>query len=275
MRSRLLFAASLILAASAGPASAQPEPWQLGFQSPATPIMAWVENFHFFLLILISVIVALILALLAFCAVRFNEKANPKPSKTSHHTGLEIAWTLIPALILIVIAFPSFQLMRTQLATPQAELTIKATGHQWFWEYEYPDHKFDFASIMLDPEDLKPGQPRLLATDNPVIVPVDTNVRVIVTAADVLHAFSMPAFGIKIDAVPGRLNETWFRATQTGTFYGQCSELCGERHAFMPIEIHVVSKPRFRSWLRRAKNEFAQNPAPLAAAAGTAAEAKP
>ena len=184
-------------------------------------------------------------------------KANPEPSKTTHNTLVEVVWTVLPILILVVIAIPSFRLLYFQREIPQAELTVKAVGYQWYWGYEYPDNgDFAFDSLMLNDEE-RGDQPRLLATDTAMVVPVDTTVRVIVTAADVLHAFAMPAFGLKMDAVPGRLNETWFKAEKTGTFYGQCSELCGIRHAFMPIRIEVVSKEAFAAWVEEAKAEYA------------------
>jgi cytochrome c oxidase subunit 2 len=189
--------------------------------------------------------------------LRFNRKSNPTPSKTSHHTWLEVAWTLVPILILLVIVFPSFRLLYKELVVPQADMTIKATGNQWFWDYEYPGNGDISFSANLVPDDELNGRPRLLATDAPVIVPVDTTIRVIVTSVDVIHAWAVPAFGVKVDAVPGRLNETWFRAEKTGTYYGQCSELCGQGHAFMPIEVHVVSKEDFAAWVE--KNKQASN----------------
>lgn len=237
-------------------------PDQIGLQEAATPVMQDIVTFHNLLLVIITVIVAFVTVLLAIVILRFNAKANPVPSKTSHNTLLEIAWTVIPVMILIVIAIPSFNLLYKQLVIPQADLTIKATGYQWYWGYEYPDNgDISFDSNMVADADLKPGQPRLLAADNPLVVPVDQTVRVIVTGADVIHSFAMPSFGVKIDAIPGRLNETWFRAEKTGTFYGQCSELCGQSHAFMPIEIKVVTKEEFASWVESQKQA---NAAPAA-----------
>lgn len=222
---------------------------QLGLQASNTPVMDDIQSFHTFLMWIITIIVAFVTLLLAIVAVRFNAKANPTPTKTSHNTILEFAWTIIPVMILVVIAIPSFRLLYKELVIPPSDLTIKATGYQWYWGYEYPDNgDFSFDSYMVADADLKPGQPRLLAADAPMVVPVDTTVRVIVTGADVIHSFAMPSFGVKVDAIPGRLNETWFRAENTGTYYGQCSELCGTSHAFMPIEIKVVSKEEFASW---------------------------
>ena len=228
--------------------------------------------FHYALgipLVIITTITLLVLALLLYCMIRFNARSNPVPSKTSHNTLIEVIWTVAPVLILVVIAIPSFRLLYFQADLPDTEMTIKATGYQWYWGYSYPDHgDFEFFANMVEDADLKPGQPRLLATDTQVVVPVDTNVRLIVTAADVIHNWAMPAFGVKMDGVPGRLNETWFRASETGIYYGQCSELCGIRHAFMPIEVHVLEQEDFDAWVQSAQDEYALNgevpPSPLA-----------
>lgn len=245
--------------ASAGSALAnQPKPWQLGFQEAATENMSIITDFNNFLLYLMTAITVFVLGLLIYVMVRFNAKANPEPSKTSHNTLIEVIWTVVPILILVVIAIPSFRLLYFQRDIPEADLTVKAVGYQWYWGYEYPDHgDFAFDSLMLS-DDERGDQPRLLATDTAMVVPVDTTVRVVVTAADVLHSWAMPAFGVKMDAVPGRLNETWFRAEKTGTYYGQCSELCGIRHAFMPIRVEVVSQEEFAAWVEEAKAEYAQ-----------------
>lgn len=237
----------------------QPSPWELGLQGSASPVMDDIAWFHTFLLYVIGAITLFVLALILVIVVRFNAKTNPVPSKTTHNTVLEIAWTLIPVLILVAIAVPSFRLLFLQLNTPQADITIKATGKQWFWSYAYPDNgKFEFDSLMVADKDLKPGQPRLLAVDNEIVVPVNKIVRVQVTGADVIHSFAVPSFGIKIDAVPGRLNETWFKAEREGIYYGQCSELCGKSHAFMPIEVRVVSEQAFTAWVADAKKKFAR-----------------
>ncbi|MEL3890587.1 cytochrome c oxidase subunit II [Ferrovibrio sp. MS7] len=252
-----------------------PHAWGLNFQDAASPVMREVHNFHHMLMWVITLITIFVLALLVYVMVRFRASANPVPSKTSHNTLVEVAWTVVPILILIVIAVPSFKLLYFGDKTKEAGLTIKAIGKQWFWSYEYPDNgNFTFDAIMVAEKDLKPGQPRLLETDNTVVVPVDTNIRLLVTAADVIHAWAMPAFGVKKDAVPGRLNETWFRAEREGLFYGQCSEICGAYHGYMPIKLQVVSKEAFAKWAEEAKQKFASvdGPSPRLAAADAAAQ---
>jgi cytochrome c oxidase subunit II len=221
--------------------------------------MEQVTSFHNLLLIIITLISIFVLLLLVWVMVKFNERANPNPSRTTHNTTIEVLWTVIPVVILVVIAIPSFKLLYYSDVIPKADMTIKATGNQWYWNYQYPDHgKFSYDANMVDTKDLKPGQPRLLTVDNRIVVPVDTIVRVQVTASDVLHAWAMPAFGVKVDAVPGRLNETWFGPVKKeGVYYGQCSELCGSRHGFMPIAVEVVSKAKFDAWVIMAKKEFA------------------
>jgi len=246
----------------------QPAPWEWTLQESASPVMDYIIWFHNWLVGTITVITLFVLVLLIMVVVKFNAKANPVPSKTTHNTLIEVAWTLIPVLILVAIAVPSFRLLFLQLDTPKADLTIKATGKQWYWSYAYPDHgKFEFDSLMSQDK-----KPRLLGVDNEMVVPVNKVVRVQTTGADVIHAFAVPAFGIKIDAIPGRLNETWFKATKTGMFYGQCSELCGKDHAFMPIAVRVVSDQEFASWVETAKKKFATNPANSYASAGAAAQ---
>lgn len=241
--------------------AAQPHPWQTDFQAAATPLMEQITSFHNLLLIVITLISIFVLLLLVWVIVKFNARANPNPSRTTHNTTIEVLWTVIPVVILVVIAVPSFKLLYYSDVIPKADMTIKATGNQWYWNYEYPDHgKFSFDSNMVETKDLKPGQPRLLETDNRIVVPVGTVVRVQVAAADVLHAWAMPAFGVKVDAVPGRLNETWFGpVAKEGVYYGQCSELCGSRHGFMPIAVEVVSKEKFDAWVIKAKKEFASD----------------
>ena len=252
-----LTATALLLGACSAYAK-QPEPWQLGFQKAGSENMAMITDFNNFLLYIMTAITLIVLGLMVYVMVRFNARANPEPSKTTHNTLVEVVWTVVPILILVVIAIPSFRLLYFQRDIPQADMTVKAVGYQWYWGYEYPDHgDFAFDSLMLSDEE-RGDQPRLLATDTVMVVPVDTTVRVVVTAADVLHAFALPAFGLKMDAVPGRLNETWFKAEETGTYYGQCSELCGIRHAFMPIRIEVVSKEQFAAWVEEAQAEYAQ-----------------
>jgi cytochrome c oxidase subunit II len=240
----------------------QPSPWQLGLQEAGTPVMQDIVWFHDdLLLVIITIIAAFVLALLIVVMVRFNARSNPTPSRTTHNTLLEVAWTAIPVLILVVIAIPSFKLLFFQLNVPPADVTVKATGNQWFWTYSYPDNGgFEFNSIMVPTDQLKPGQLRLLTVDNELVVPVNKVVRVQTIGADVIHSFAVPSFGIKIDSVPGRLNETWFKATREGVYYGQCSELCGRDHAFMPIAVRVVSEDAFKSWVGEAKQKYAAIP---------------
>ena len=231
----------------------QPAPWEWTLQQSASPVMDNIVWFHNFLFVLITLITLFVLALLVIVVMKFNAKANPVPSRTTHNTLIEVAWTLVPVLILVGISVPSFRLLFLELDVPKADLTIKATGKQWYWSYAYPDNgKFEFDSLMAQDK-----QPRLLGVDNEMVVPVNKVIRVQVTGADVIHAFALPAFGVKIDAIPGRLNETWFKATKTGMFYGQCSELCGKDHAFMPIAIRVVEDKDFASWVETAKKKYA------------------
>jgi cytochrome c oxidase subunit II len=230
----------------------QPAPWEYRLQESASPVMDNITWFHNFLFVLITLITLFVLALLITVMVKFNAKANPIPSKTTHNTLIEVAWTLIPVLILVGIAVPSFRLLFLELDVPKADLTIKATGKQWYWSYAYPDNgKFEFDSLLAQDK-----QPRLLGVDNEMVVPVNKIVRVQTTGADVIHSFAVPAFGIKIDAIPGRLNETWFKAEKTGTYYGQCSELCGKDHAYMPIAVKVVTDDEYAKWLVDAKKQF-------------------
>jgi cytochrome c oxidase subunit II len=246
----------------------QPAPWEYKLQQAASPVMENIIWFHNFLLVVITVITLFVLGLLVVVVAKFNARANPVPSRTTHNTLIEVAWTLIPVLILVTIAVPSFRLLFEELDVPKADLTIKATGKQWYWSYAYPDNgKFEFDSLMAQDK-----QPRLLGVDNEMVVPVNKVVRVQTTGADVIHSFAVPAFGIKIDAIPGRLNETWFKATKTGMFYGQCSELCGKDHAFMPIAVRVVSDQEFAAWVESAKKKYASNPANSFASIGTAAQ---
>ncbi len=245
----------------------QPAPWEYKLQEAATPVMENITWFHNFLLVLITIITLFVLVLLVLVVVKFNAKANPVPSKTTHNTLIEVAWTLIPVLILVALVVPSFRLLFLELDVPKADLTVKVTGKQWYWSYAYPDNgKFEFDSLLAQDK-----QPRLLGVDNEMVVPVNKIVRIQTTGADVIHSFAVPAFGIKIDSVPGRLNETWFKATKLGMFYGQCSELCGKDHAFMPIAVRVVSDQDFVAWVETAKKKFASNPANSFASAGTAA----
>lgn len=271
--------AALILALIPALASAQElgyaHPGQIGLQRSVTPVMDAMVAFHDHVLMwAISAIVLLVLVLLVVIVLRFNQRANPVPSRVTHNTMVEVVWTVVPVLILFVIAIPSFGVLADQETIPDGErtylgsqifggavevpepgLTVKAVGYQWYWGYEYMDDDFDFVSIMLNDDqraERKPTEPRLLAVDNEMVVPVNTTVRVLVSAADVLHAFAVPSFGIKVDAVPDRNNETWFYARETGIYYGQCSELCGKDHAFMPIAVRVVEQDQYDAWLAAA-----------------------
>ena len=264
----------IVGAAMAGAAgAAQPRPWQMGFQPAASPVMREITDFHNVLLVIAVLICLVVLGLMIYVVVRFNEKANPTPSKTTHNTIVEVLWTAIPVLILVIIAVPSFKLLYFMDRTQQPEMTIKATGHQWYWSYDYPDHgdiAFD-ANIVPD-EELKAGQLRLLETDNRVVLPVDTDIRVLLTSDDVIHNWAVPSLGLKLDTVPGRISETWVRIEREGAFYGQCSELCGINHAYMPIAIEAVSKAAFAEWVKMAQRKFASDGGtPLRMADGRAA----
>ena len=237
----------------------QPVDWQLGFQKAASETMRDIVNFHDKLLLPIIIAISVfVLFLMVYACIRFRASANPVPSKRTHNVAVEVLWTLIPCLILIVMAVPSFKILYKQDAIPKADLTIKAIGYQWYWGYEYPDENIIFESYMVEDKDLRPDQPRLLAVDNEVVVPVNKVVKVLITANDVLHAWALPSFGVKRDAVPGRINETWFKAEKVGTYYGQCSELCGIKHAFMPITVKVVTDEEYEDWLSEAKEKFAK-----------------
>ncbi|MDE2134544.1 MAG: cytochrome c oxidase subunit II [Alphaproteobacteria bacterium] len=271
------FAAALSAAfiGGAGPAAAAPYNWQLGMQQGVTPVMNGVpgvmgiESFHHMLLYIITAVCLFVLALLIWVMIRYNQRANPVPSKTHHNTPLEVAWTLIPVVILVAIAIPSFRLLYFEADIPKADVTIKAVGKQWFWTYAYPkDGGFQFDAYMLsDAAAAKAGEPRLLGSDHPVYVPVNKVVELDTTGADVIHSWSVPAFGVKMDAIPGRINRTWFEATEIGTYYGQCSQLCGANHAFMPIEVKVVSEADYEAWLKAAKKKYAADPGAFRVAA--------
>ncbi len=239
--------------------AAAPEPWQLGFQPSASPVMTEINDFHNLLLVIITLIAVFVLGLMLYVMVRFSAKRNPVPSRTAHNTVIEVIWTVIPIMILLLIAIPSFKLLYFMDRTVNPEITLKVIGHQWYWSYEYPDHgNFTFDSTMIPDKDLKPGQMRLLEVDNRVVLPVDTNIRVLFTATDVVHSWAVPAFGVKSDAIPGRLTETWVRIEREGVYYGQCSELCGVGHGFMPVTVEAVSKPAFDQWVNEAKKKFAR-----------------
>jgi cytochrome c oxidase subunit II len=262
MRASTLWTAAL--AALAFPAEAMADvavKWQMGLTPPASPNMATIVGFNEWLFWIITAITAFVLVLLVYCMWRFAESRNPTPSGTTHNTMVEVLWTVVPVLILVGIAIPSFkQLYFLNRTPPDAEFTIKAIGHQWYWSYEYPDHgNIAFDAFMVPTDKLQPGQYRLLETDNTVVLPVDTNIRILTTADDVIHAWGVPAFGVKIDAVPGRTNETWVRIDTPGVYYGQCSELCGVNHGFMPIRVQAVSKEEFAKWVEEAKTKFAKD----------------
>ncbi len=235
----------------------QPVDWQLGFQKAASETMRDIVNFHDKLLLPIIIAISVfVLFLMVYACIRFRASANPVPSKRTHNVAVEVLWTLIPCLILIVMAVPSFKILYKQDAIPKADITVKAIGYQWYWGYEYPDENIFFDSYMIETKDLKENEPRLLAVDNELVVPVNKVVKVMITANDVLHAWALPS--LKRDAVPGRINETWFKAEKVGTYYGQCSELCGIKHAFMPIEVRVVTEEEYQDWLLDAKVKFAK-----------------
>jgi cytochrome c oxidase subunit II len=247
--------AGMMLVSGGMALAAQPQPWEITLQPAASPVMENIVWFHNFLFVLITLITLFVLALLVAVVMKFNAKANPVPSKTTHNTLVEVAWTLIPVLILVGIAVPSFRLLFLQLDIPKADLTVKATGKQWYWSYSYPDNgKFEFDSLLVQDK-----KPRLLGVDNEMVVPVNKVIRIQTTGADVIHAFAVPSFGIKIDAIPGRLNETWFKATREGVYYGQCSELCGKDHSAMPIAVRVVSEQAFATWVEEAKRKWARD----------------
>ncbi len=255
------FAGVISLAASlAGTAGAgQPRDWQMGLQPAASTTMERVVDFHNMLLVVITLISVFVVLLLLYVMYRFSERRNPTPSKTTHNTVIEVLWTTVPVIILVLIAIPSFKLLYYADRVEDADMTIKAIGHQWYWSYEYPDHgDFTFDGIMLSDDEREEGQPRLLATDTFVVLPIDTKIRLLVTADDVLHAFALPAFGIKLDANPGKINETWMEITREGTYYGQCSEICGAGHSYMPIAIKAVSKAAFDEWVGQAQEEYAR-----------------
>jgi cytochrome c oxidase subunit 2 len=253
-------AASALMALSVLPAVAVPTNYQMGFQAAASPVMEQIETFHTELLWIIVAVCVFVLALLVWIVVKYRAGANPVPSKVHHNTLLEVAWTLIPVIILVFIAVPSFRLLYFEAALPKPDVTIKAIGKQWFWTYEYPGAQagFTYDSLGLsDADAAKAGKPRLLGVDNPIYVPVNKVIQIDTAGADVIHSWAMPQMGVKMDAVPGRINQTWFKPTQTGVFYGQCSELCGARHAYMPIELHVVSQADYDAWLATSKKKFA------------------
>jgi cytochrome c oxidase subunit II len=263
-KSAVFAAAAAALASWSSAAVAAPYNWEMDMQAAASPVMAQIEDFHRLLLYIITAICIFVAALLIWVMIRYNQRANPVPSKTHHNTLLEVAWTGIPVIILVLIAIPSFRLLYFEADIPKPDVTIEAIGKQWFWTYAFPkDGNFQFDSYMLtDAQAKKAGEPRLLGVDNPIYVPVNKVVEIDTTGADVIHSWAVPAFGVKMDAIPGRINRTWFKATKMGTYYGECSELCGANHAFMPIEVKVVSEADYQAWLAAAKKKYAANDEP-------------
>jgi len=256
----LTILAALSACLGAGSAlAAEPRPWETGFQPAASSVMERIESFHTELLYIITAIAVFVLALLIYVIVRYNERVNPRPSRTTHNTLVEVLWTVVPITILFVIVIPSFKLLYFEGRIQKPDMIIKAIGHQWYWSYEYPQNgNFTFDANLVQDKDLKGGQLRLLTTDNPLVVPVDTIIEVQITATDVLHSWAVPSFGVKTDAVPGKLNDTWFKVEQPGVYYGQCSELCGNGHGFMPIMVQALSKADFDKWTADAKKKFAK-----------------
>lgn len=248
------------MTAAAAARAAEPRPWQLGFQPPATPVQARLEAFNNELTVIIGLITVFVLGLVLYVIVRFSAGRHPVPTRTSHNPVLEILWTIVPVLILVIIAIPSFKLMYFMDRVRNPDMTIKITGHQWYWSYAYPDQKgLTFDSNLVQAADLKPGQPRLLTADNPLVVPADTNIRVLITSTDVMHNWFVPSFGVQEYAIIGRTNESWFRIEHPGTYRGQCDQICGINHAFMPIEVKAVTKDEFKSWLAQAQKKYAHD----------------
>jgi cytochrome c oxidase subunit II len=271
-----LLAAAGIVVISAAAWAAEPHPWQVGMQPAATPVEARLEAFNNELLVIIGLITAFVLGLLLYTIVRFDHRRHPVPTLTSHNTVIEVLWTVIPVLILVIIAIPSFKLMYYMDRIPNPEMTIKVIGHQWYWSYEYPDQQgLAFDSNIVQEANLKPGQPRLLTVDNPLVVPVDTDIRVLITSTDVMHLWFVPSFGVQEYAIIGRINESWFRVEREGTYRGQCDQLCGINHAFMPIEVKAVSKDAFKDWLVDAKKQFAHDETQERVVSVTAARGSP
>ena len=257
------------LGAAGSAVAQQPADWEVDFQTALSPSMERIVDFNLMVTIIIVIITAFVFGLMAWIVIRYNKKRNPTPSKTTHNTMLEVAWTVVPVIILLVIAVPSFRLLYFTDRVEEADMTLKAIGHQWYWSYEYPDHgDFTFDALMLEDDELEEGQPRLLATDEAVVLPVGAKIRLLTTADDVIHSWAIPSLGVKMDSVPGRVNETWFQINREGTYYGQCSELCGTLHGFMPIMIEAVSQEEFDAWVEEAQEEFAaanETPTELAA----------
>jgi cytochrome c oxidase subunit 2 len=256
----LSLAALGIAATTAAVWADAPQPWELGMQAPATPVKDRLSAFNDELLVIITLITIFVLGLLLYVIVRFHHRRHPVPTRTSHNAVIEMLWTVVPVLILVIIAIPSFKLMYYMDRVPDPEMTIKVTGHQWYWSYEYPDQSgLSFDSNLIPDADLKPGQKRLLDVDNPLVVPVDTTIRVLITGTDVIHSWFVPSFGVQEYAIIGRLNESWMKVEHDGVYYGQCNQICGINHAFMPIKVQAVSKDDFQRWLVDAKKKFAHH----------------
>lgn len=257
------FALGLMVSALASPAFAQEgfaKNWELGMQNAASPSAERIHEFHHMMIYIITAIVLLVLALIIWVVIRYNAKANPTPKQFTHNVLIEVLWTVVPVIILIIVAIPSFKLLYYTDRVAEPDMTLKVVGRQWYWDYEYPDHDgIAFSSYMIADADIDPakGEHRLLSTDTKVVLPIDTNIQILIQGGDVIHSWAVPALGLKTDAIPGRLNETWVRIEKPGVYYGQCSELCGKDHAYMPIEIHAVTKEEFENWLIIAKEEFA------------------
>lgn len=234
-----------------------PNDWQMGFQPASSPVMEKLEGLHDLLLVICFGIVALVFFLIGYIIIKFNKKSNPVPYGPSHNVLIEVIWTVIPVIILLVIAVPSFKILYYMDREPKSDMVLKVVGNQWYWSYQYPDHgNFEFDSTLIKDEDLKPGQLRLLEVDNRVVLPVGATVKVLITASDVIHSWAVPSLGIKMDAIPGRVNETWVKINEPGVYYGQCSELCGVGHGFMPIAVQAVPKEEFVKWTKEAKKKF-------------------
>ena len=246
-----------------------PHDWQIGFQAAGSPVQARIESLNTLIFWIIAVITAFVAALLIYVIWRFRASVHPQASRVSHHTWLEVAWTLLPALVLVAIAIPSFRLVYYEDRTPNPDMTIKVTGHQWYWHYDYPDQSnVGFDSYMIADDDLKPGQFRHLSVDNPVVVPVGKKIRILQTSGDVIHSFFIPSLGVQRYAIPGRVIETWVEVTKPGTYYGECNQICGTNHSVMPIEVRALTPQDFNAWVTDAKKKFAADAAPIPPANG-------
>jgi cytochrome c oxidase subunit 2 len=269
---RLLAALAMVIfpgAAALAQVVGAPKPWEIDMQPGYSPVKLEVIWLHNLVLVIITVITLLVAGLIGWVIYRYNAKRHPVPGRLSHHTWLEITWTVLPILILVVIGIPSLKLVYFEDRTKDADLTVKVTGHQWYWEYTYPDKgHLDFSSYLIPDDQLKPGQPRLLTVDNELVVPVGKNIRILTTSSDVIHSFFIPSLGVQRYAIPGRTIETWFRADKPGVYYGECNQICGTNHSRMPIMVRAVSDQEFATWLDQAKTKFSDATTP-AAPAGT------